>query len=535
MNPTDHVTVVRRFQRSVRVDSDMDVPDALAGFICHQSNREVLENMAKLTASGQRAFTWTGPYGGGKSSLALVLAGMVSGNAEHRKQALSSLGEINGIGEAFPVGEDPWLFVPVVGRRSDPITDIRNALGKAVSAEQGRAKTNRRQIDIAGRDIIERFEDEAGLRPTGGVLLVIDEMGKFLEYARNNDVNIHFFQELAESAGRCGGRLIVLGILHQAFEQYADRLGKDIQDEWAKIQGRYVDIPIITAADEIIDLVGHAIDCRIDHPESLPVSTSVAEAVARCRPGNPDDLADRLDRCWPIHPVTAALLGPMSRSGFAQNKRSIFGFLSSAEPLGFQEYLGEGVEADDAGYDPAQLWDYLQTNLEPAITVSPDGHQWAQGVEAVERCRSRGKDTHIRMTKAIAIINLFRNSSGVTASLDILETFSGGGRAQPRRYSRTLRTGLLPSSANTWKPGLFMKAVILTSIVLLKRRGGEMQVLMLFDSAAWCRCLRCLPNDITTGPERFAGLKRGWSASAIVAAPFWILSPTKVPQVNSFW
>ncbi len=425
MKLTDHVTVSRRFQRSVRIDSDMDVPNALDGFICHHSNHEVLENMARLIASGQRVFTWTGPYGGGKSSLALVLAGLVNRNVEHRKKALSSIGNINGIKEAFPIGEDPWLFIPVIGRRSDPVMDIRNALGKAISAEPGRAKTNRRQIDIAGHDIIERLEDEANLRSTGGVLLIIDEMGCFLEHACNNDVNIHFFQELAESAGRCEGRLIVLGILHQAFEQYANRLGKDSQDEWAKIQGRYVDIPIITAADEIIDLINHAIQCRIDHPDSLPVSTSVANAIIERRPSNPDDLATRLDGCWPIHPVTAALLGPISRRRFAQNKRSIFGFLSSAEPLGFQEYLRKEVETDDLGYKPAHLWDYLQINLEPAIMASSDSHQWAQGVEAVERCRSQGGYVHTQLTKTIAIINLFRNSSGVVASYDILKACEG--------------------------------------------------------------------------------------------------------------
>jgi len=71
---SDAVTVVRRFQRSVRVDTDLEATGALHGFVCQGSSKMALETMAKLMVeTAQRAFTWTGPYGGGKSSLALAL------------------------------------------------------------------------------------------------------------------------------------------------------------------------------------------------------------------------------------------------------------------------------------------------------------------------------------------------------------------------------------------------------------------------------------------------------------------------------
>jgi hypothetical protein len=98
-------------------------------------------------------------------------------------------------------------------------------------------------------------------------------------------------------------------------------------------------------------------------------------------------LPDRLDRCWPLHPATAALLGPVSRRRFGQNERSTFAFLNSSEPEGFQDFLRVVPVDDLATFEPARLWDYLQINLEPAILASPDGHRWAQGAEAVERRR----------------------------------------------------------------------------------------------------------------------------------------------------
>ena len=418
---SDVVSVARRFQRSVRVDTDLGAAGALHGFVCHGSSKVGLETMAKLMVeSEQRAFTWTGPYGGGKSSLALALSTSVGSNPKLRKLARSLLGDLADLDRAFPVGKDDWLVVPVVGRRSDPVADIREAIAAAVAAESGAARTRRRKADQSGHDVIERLQAEAAARPTGGVLVVLDEMGKFLSGAETDGTDVHFFQELAEAAARSDGRLVVLGILHQAFEQYASRLGREVRDEWAKVQGRYVDIPIVTAVDEVIDLIGRAIITEGEHSTRMAIAEEVAEAIRRRRPGSPDNLAARLDACWPLHPVTAALLGPVSRRRFGQNERSTFGFLASSEPEGFQEFLRSTPLAESALYDPARLWDYLRINLEPAILASPDGHRWAQGAEAVERCEGRGSPLHIRLAKTIVIIDLFRNGSGLVPEPAVL-------------------------------------------------------------------------------------------------------------------
>ena len=418
---SDVVSVARRFQRSVRVDMDLGRAGALNGFVCHGSSKIALKTMARLMVeTEQRAFTWTGPYGGGKSSLALALCASIGGDPKPRKHARLLLGDLPDFDRAFPVGKEGWLVVPLVGRRSDPIEDLREAIAVAVAAEGGPTRTRRRKADKSGRDVTERLQSEASARPKGGVLILFDEMGKFLEGAAREGTDIHFFQELAEAAGRSEGRLVVLGILHQAFEQYASRLGRDVQDEWAKVQGRYIDIAIVTAIDEVIELIGRAIVSESEHPDSMAIAESMAESIRRRRPGSPDDLGARLDACWPLHPVTATLLGPVSRRRFGQNERSIFGFLGSSEPEGFQEFLRAVPAASGETYDPARLWEYLRINLEPAILASPDGHRWAQGAEAVERCEARGSPLHIRLAKTIAIIDLFRNGSGLVPERAVL-------------------------------------------------------------------------------------------------------------------
>lgn len=420
----DKITISRQFLRSIRIDLDWGSEAALQGFVCQTSAQHVIESMCQqFSATRQAAFTWTGPYGGGKSSLALTFASLLGGDVKLRAMATEVLGEkvVEPLKKSLNIGprKEPWIILPVVGRRSDPIEDIGDVLRNS-----GVPYVGRRLGDAPdGRRIIKVLVDIAEARPESGVFVVIDELGKFLEYAATHGGDIHFFQELAEAASRCKGRLIVVGILHQAFEQYAARLGKEVRDEWAKIQGRFVDIPLVAAVDEVLELTARAINSdEISHPYSEKWSKVLANSIRKNRPSAPSDLAQRLDRCWPLHPVTAALLGPVSKRRFGQNERSTFGFLASAEPRGFSEFLRTTSLASDRIYEPADYWDYLRENMEGTILASSEGHRWAQSVDAVERCQSRGGEIHLRLIKSIALIDLFRNGSGLVADNSVIAT-----------------------------------------------------------------------------------------------------------------
>ena len=62
----DEVTLTRQFQRAVRLDVDFGRVDALRGYTCQGTARNVLEATARhVLQTPQRAFIWTGPFGGG--------------------------------------------------------------------------------------------------------------------------------------------------------------------------------------------------------------------------------------------------------------------------------------------------------------------------------------------------------------------------------------------------------------------------------------------------------------------------------------
>ena len=164
-------------------------------------------------------------------------------------------------------------------------------------------------------------------------------MGKFLEAAARDSSDIYILQQLAEAASRSNGRLLIVGVLHQAFEEYAHRLSREMRDEWAKIQGRFIDLVVDTAGEEQIDLISRAIESDHHPNEPSELASTVAVIARHERPSEAERFASMLEACWPLHPVVACLLGPISRRRFGQNQRSIFGFLNSSEPYGFQDFL----------------------------------------------------------------------------------------------------------------------------------------------------------------------------------------------------
>ena len=427
----ERVRVARRFQRAVRIDLDLGDPAAVDGFICPQSSAELLKTMVHYIAEdGQGAFTWTGPYGSGKSSLVVVLSALLNGKTSLRQSATAVLGRETAsiVWEALPLRRWGWRVLPVVGRRDRPA----QVVGEAVEAFERTAEDKHRVWhDQQVLDALERISRQHP-RAGGGLIVFIDEMGKFLESAAYDGSDIYFFQQLAEIASRSNKRLIVVGVLHQAFDEYAHRLARETRDEWAKIQGRFVDLAVNIGLDEQIDLLSRAIES--DHRPEEP--GSLAEGVARLAYAYTSPrLPQLLEECWPLHPIVACLLGPISRRRFGQNQRSIFGFLNSNEPQGFRYFLRRAAGEDL--YIPDLLWDYLRANLEPSIMASPDGHRWASAVDALERCQSMGgEQLHLHLLKAIALIGMFRERSGLAASRELLR------RALPGHDTREIDDAL---------------------------------------------------------------------------------------------
>ena len=100
--------------------------------------------------------------------------------------------------------------------------------------------------------------------------------------------------------------------------------------------------------------------------------------------------------------------------------------------------------------EPEKLWDYLRTNLEPSILASPDGHRWALAAEGLERCEAIGGDVfHTKLLKTIAVIDLFKERSGLVANFELLKS------CFPKVTVKSLKIGL--KQLDSWSLTIFKK------------------------------------------------------------------------------
>ena len=55
--------------------------------------------------------------------------------------------------------------------------------------------------------------------------------------------------------------------------------------------------------------------------------------------------------------------------------------------------------------------------------ASPDGHRWTLAVDALERCEAMGGgELHLRLLKVIALIDMFKERSGLVPNATALQT-----------------------------------------------------------------------------------------------------------------
>lgn len=440
----DVLRATPQFARSVNVERDSRVSD-LKGYLPTQRAIDVLWRFtAALTdASITRAWSVTGPYGSGKSSLALLLD-CLTGPADEkvRDDALalvSSVDEIlaSKVRAALDAtsGADGFLRATVTAQR-EPIerTIVRavaTALGRFKGALPRRAALVKEAKKLLAapllsvREVADFVEAAAALAP---ILLVIDEFGKNLEFLadRPADADLFVLQEIVErSSGSSRSPVFLVTLQHLAFEDYAASATQSQRREWAKIQGRFEDVPFGDSPAEVIQLVARVFQ-RVDGTDTLVLAGIDQWAEAQYTVVEQLGLGDRLtgpellSACYPLHPLALTVL-PELCSRYGQRERTLFSFLARPEPYSVASFLEEQVIS--RGHVPVvgveRVFDYFVGTSGTIIATADGASRWVEIDSRIKETQGLS-DEETRVMKVAGVLNLVSRGGTVRASRDAL-------------------------------------------------------------------------------------------------------------------
>ncbi|WFO20875.1 hypothetical protein ATS73_019305 [Pseudoalteromonas sp. H100] len=407
------ITINQRYKSSTRIDTDnTDFSPFIDEFVLHGTAINVLDTISReFENSTQRAFTITGPYGSGKSTVALFLSCLLSTDTKKRSYALKKLNNsqsvITDFEERFAL-KNGWQTVKHVCGLEAPANSILVSLLNAFDEDFDKTEIADFDDDKCLAEIKKILQKPS--KNEDGVLILLDEMGKALDYQSRENKDLHLFQSLADIVQQAKRPVLLMGFLHQAFSDYAKNKDVKTQKEWSKVQGRYRDLSFNPSIDESLTLVGDSI-YRAPKVEDA-IESKYADLISTVSGAftNQNKNKHALSKTLPLDPIVSLLLGPVSRRRFSQNERSLFGFLASHEKYGFREFLTENytsLNEELALYRPEMYWDYLYHNLHHLIVTSQDSKAWLEGSDAIYRAEQKGDELHIAITKLIALLTIF--------------------------------------------------------------------------------------------------------------------------------
>jgi hypothetical protein len=424
----------RRYYRSVNLERDLDKLDAVQGYVPTERTEIALQRILSSIGdpNAHRAWTLTGVYGTGKSAFAHFLASLCAPKESQVAQTARMIAsqtftcnssELETL-EAIPkVG----LLRAVVTAQREPLSwTIARALSRGAElfwkqkrkpkflmdinewsfdAEAGKCQVTDQQILKILKEIVQTAKTD--------VLLVIDELGKNLEFASHHQgiQDLYLLQQIAELQLEGDHQVHLLGILHQSFAGYSDRLSAVEQSEWTKIHGRFTDIVLTDSPSQMTRLIGHAID-RAQADSLLPRINIQSENWFDTLHDTVSDheiSSKVLGETYPLHPLTALVL-PMLCGRYGQNDRSLFTFLTSDEPYAFQSFLDHTVLETEAipTLKLYQLYDYFVESV-TGLATRTNLQRWVEVQGLIQDAKDQNADV-LKVLKTIGVFNLVTSS-----------------------------------------------------------------------------------------------------------------------------
>lgn len=389
------------FLQSTNIVRDLDRE---INYITTDNSRWVYREMVQNYAVGVHSFNIVGSYGTGKSSFLWALEQHLNGKHDFFSNEFPIFGHLDG-----------FEFFPLIGDYASLMEAFADKLG--INDENITSKEILRMLDKHYTQLKEANK---------GMLVVVDEFGKFLEYASQNnpEKELYFIQLFAEYVNDPSKDILFVTALHQNFNAYAVELSKHQQYEWDKVKGRLKEITFNEPEEQLLYLASERLqqlelNREVEHFDELFRVIVESKCIQHTQLVNPEFARSLL----PFDLLSAMVLTKALQE-YGQNERSLFSFIESNDYLSIRDF--------DRGKSPyytlGSVYDYLLHDYYSYLTTrhNPHFNQWLDIRDAIERAEgilTENVEGAVRIIKAIGLLNLFVPGSA-TIDFDFVKSYA---------------------------------------------------------------------------------------------------------------
>jgi len=352
------------------------------------NTQEIFDAIIKNYSSGIRSINLIGAYGTGKSSFLNALIYHLNDE------------------KVFVEAKD-WKkykrfdILKLVGNYDSIIDNVKVLLGSS---------------SIKPVALVKELEEiiKASNSEGRGFILMIDEFGKFLEYASLNgaEKELYFLQQIAELINNTDYEAAFITTLHQDFSAYAVELNNTQRNEWIKVKGRFKELTFNEPVEQLLLLASKRIKAQ-PLKASIEQIDSIMAIIENAKAFSLKDYFDRdiAKSVFPLELLSASVLA-IALQVYGQNERSLFTFLNTDNFNGLEDFDSERQNF----YAISNVYDYLNYNLNSFLYSKANIHhaKWAEIRNALERVEGEIEERdHIlyqTLIKTIGLLNLFSHA-----------------------------------------------------------------------------------------------------------------------------
>jgi len=343
---------------------------------------------------GVRSFNIIGSYGTGKSAFLWAFQQSITG----RKKLFS------------------------INLLPDATIDFINIVGEYRSLKESFAdvfeiKNNKHLSENIFSEIFNRYHDLG--KKNAILFLVIDEFGKFLEYAAQNEPEkeLYFIQQLAEFANNPDLNIVLFTTVHQNFDAYALALSQSQKQEWTKVKGRFREITFNEPVEQLLFLASEHLSERSSAKKyTREISKAVGLLVkSKAFSVNEDYINAIAEKLFPLDAISSYIL-TLSLQKYGQNERSLFSFLESTDHTG----LFQHSQTKEGFYTITDVYEYLVFNYYSFLNsrYNPDFSAWKAIKTAIEKVETSFECNIKEYNQIIKTIGLLNINSQAGSTLD---------------------------------------------------------------------------------------------------------------------